>query len=345
MTRVGVVGCGYWGSKHVRVLRELLGGDGVVAVDSSEERLGALARSFPGLVCRTDLVSALNDVDALVIATPPRTHAPLARFAMSEGKHVLIEKPFATSTADAESLVAMAEEAGVVLMAGHTFEYNAAVDVLREQVLTGELGQVHYIDAARLNLGLYQPDVNVIWDLAPHDISIMNYVLGTTPTRVAAWGSRHAHRDLEDVAYVRFEYDEPEVTAQLHVSWLYPNKVRKVTVVGNERMAVYDDLADDERIRVYDKGVIKPDPEALHAPPMSYRYGGIVSPYIAFTEPLSNEDRHFLDCIRTGHTPRTDGYAGLAVVRLLEAANQALREQRVISLQPQSIPQSTALRV
>jgi predicted dehydrogenase len=223
----------------------------------------------------------------------------------------------------------MIEEASVrslTLMVGHTFEYNAAVWKLRELVQSGELGRIYYMDSARLNLGLYQHDVNVVWDLAPHDISIYNYVLGSSPVSVQAWGSRHGYQHLEDVAYLRLLYANPDVTANIHVSWLDPCKVRRTTVVGSVKMAVYNDLASNERIRVFDKGVVPPENGAnLQDYPMSYRYGEIRSPYVAFDEPLYVQDREFVSCVLTGRQPQTHGYNGLAVTRVLEGAELSLQ--------------------
>ena len=206
--RVAVAGCGYWGSKHVRVLHAIDGVDELVLVDGREDRWRSLSHSYKVSRCYPALESALEHVDAVVVATPPSTHVPLALAAIMAGKHVLVEKPLAPTSAGARTLVTAAAAAGVVLMVGHTFEYNPAVRKLAELVRTGELGELYYLDSARLNLGLYQNDVNVILDLAPHDVSIINYVLGRKPVAVQAWASRHAHRRLEDVAYLRLYYDD-----------------------------------------------------------------------------------------------------------------------------------------
>jgi predicted dehydrogenase len=276
-------------------------------------------------------------VDAVVVATPPSTHVAVALEAIAAGKHVLVEKPLATTAAGARHLMNASAEAGVTLMVGHTFEYNAAVRKLRELVRSNELGQLYYLDSARLNLGLYQTDVNVILDLAPHDVSIINYVLGRRPAAVQAWASRHAHRRFEDVAYLRLFYDDfyddQGLSANIHVSWLDPCKVRRLTAVGSKKMAVYDDLATEERIRVLDKGVSPPlEPGNLAQPPMSYRYGDILVPFVASDEPLEIQDRHFLQCVLTGSTPLTDGENGLAVVEVLEAAQLSLRLGRPVPL-------------
>jgi predicted dehydrogenase len=323
--RVAMVGCGYWGAKHTRVLLGLPEIDYLLLVDPNESHRVALSKSFSQLPHVPDIESALDSVDAVVIATPPRTHAELALAAIDAGKHVLVEKPLATSSMEGEQLVAAAAAASTVLMVGHTFEYNAAVRKLRDLITNDGLGRLHYIDTARLNLGLYQTDVNVLWDLAPHDISIINFLLGVPPTYVQAWGSRHAHALLEDVAFIRLNYEDLNINAHIHVSWLDPSKVRRVTVVGSGKMAVYDDLADEERIRIYDKGVVTPDQEDLGAVPMSYRYGDITSPFIDFPEPLMVQDRHFVECCQTDERPLTDGGNGVAVIRVLEAASASLR--------------------
>ena len=331
--RLGVVGCGYWGSKHVRVLHSIPDVDHVVAVDSREERLAELKREFPAIGVFSRLEDALDAVDAVIVATPPDTHARCAMTAMQAGKSVLVEKPLATSTLDARQMVDTAKNLGVVLAVGHTFEYNAAVWKLRDLLDSEELGSIHYIDSARLNLGLYQSDVNVIWDLAPHDISICNFVLRAKPSRVAAWGSRHAHSFLEDVAHIQLMYDEPAVTANIRVSWLDPCKVRRTTVVGSEKMAVYNDMLADERIRVYDKGVVRAaDPPALTPMPMSYRVGDIQSPYLRFEEPLLVQDREFASCVARSERPPADGENGFAVVQVLEAAQISLRSGRPVYL-------------
>jgi len=331
--RVGVVGVGYWGSKHARVLHTLDGVSEVALIDSRPDRLAALTRTFPFARSYTTLDDALPDLDALVIATPPTTHVPLALRAIAAGKHVLVEKPLATSPAAAAQLVAAAAEQDVVLMVGHTFEYNAAVLRLRELVRSGELGELFYIDSGRLNLGLYQSDVNVIWDLAPHDISIINLLLSTPPSSVQAWGARHAHRRLEDVAYLRLTYDDLSVSANIHVSWLDPCKVRRMTLVGSRKMAVYDDLAPEDRLRIHDKGVdTSADSGDLTQPPISYRYGDITVPFLRAQEPLAVQDGHFARCVLDGTYPQTDGLNGLAVVEVLEALQLALREGRRVEV-------------
>ncbi len=336
--RVALAGCGYWGSKHVRVLHATDGVDELVLVDSLEDRLRNLTRSYKISRCYPALGPALGHVDAVVVATPPSTHVPLALAAIRAGKHVLVEKPLAPTSAGARTLVAAAAAAGVVLMVGHTFKYNPAVRKLAELERTKELGELYYVDSARLNLGLYQNDVNVILDLAPHDISIINYVLGRKPVAVQAWASRHAHRRLEDVAYLRLYYDDCSndrgLSANIHVSWLDPCKVRRITAVGSKKMAIYDDLAAEERIRVLDKGVcLPPEGDDLTQPPMSYRYGDIIVPFVSPDEPLAVQDRHFVECIVNAARPLTDGEDGVAVVEALEAAELSRRLGRPVLLE------------
>jgi len=307
------------------VLQQISGVSSVVVVDPRPECRNSLTSSATGLVTFATLKEALPHVDAVAIAAPPAHHASLTRQALLAGKHVLVEKPMTMSAASAERLIEVAAERELTLMVGHTFEYSPAVWTLRDLIDSGELGQIYYIDSARLNLGLYQTDINVVWDLAPHDVSIINYLLRSTPTMVQAWGARHAQRCQEDVAYLQLSYQDMALQAQIHVSWLDPCKVRRMTIVGSRKMAVYDDLADEGRVRIYDKGVVVPPQEDPRNPPMSYRHGGILSPFISMQEPLIVQDQHFLECVRSGQRPISDGHSGLAVVRVLEAASQALR--------------------
>jgi predicted dehydrogenase len=322
--RVGIVGCGYWGSKHVRVMSSLRSVSEVAVIDPNPRTREAMLTAFPASRAFADLDSALPHVDALVVAVPPRNHAEVALKGLRNGKHVLVEKPLATSSAEARLLVSEARRMNAVLMVGHTFEFNPAVRELRKRLDRGELGELYYIQSARLNLGLYRSDVNVVWDLAPHDISIFNYLLRSTPTTVTAWGASHA-ADVEDLAFVRLDYEERGVTGYVHISWLEPKKVRRVTLVGSEKMAVYNDLL-EESLRIFDRGVerINREPPS-HERPLSYRYGDIISPHIPVEEPLTLEDRHFIDCIRSGTVPETDGRDGLSVIAVLEAIDKSMR--------------------
>jgi predicted dehydrogenase len=245
---------------------------------------------------------------------------------LQAGLHTLVEKPLATSVAVAEALVKTAEASGLSLMAGHTFQYNAAVWKLKQLVSSGELGRILYIDTARLSLGRYQSDCNVIWDLAPHDISIVSYLLGEFPEKVSAWAQRNVGAVQADVAYLRLDFPSA-APAFIHVSWLDPNKVRRLTVVGGRKMVVYNDLCDNERIRIYDMGVDVaeiPEGPAPYEMPFTYRTGDIISPYVQFVEPLLVQDTHFIDCVKTGNPPETPGECGLEVVKVLEATDEAL---------------------
>jgi predicted dehydrogenase len=333
--RVAVVGYGYWGSKHVRVLSSTPGVD-VTVVDANRDRLAEAMANFPSARLATDLLDVLDDLDAVVIATPPASHAGIAMQCIQAGRHVLVEKPLTTSVEDACMLVDAAATRGVHLMVGHTFEYNSAVWKLRELVSSGTLGRILYVDTARLSLGRYQNDVNVVWDLAPHDISIVSFVLDELPSTAAVWAHSNFGGPHADVAYLRFEFEQARTQAFVHVSWLNPNKIRRVTVVGEKMMAVYDDMSDNERIRIYDIGVdidSIDDPTAAHAMPVTYRTGDIISPYVPFNEPLLVQDEHFLDCIRTGRRPRTPGERGLDIVRVLAATDSETSAQAAARFQ------------
>jgi predicted dehydrogenase len=323
--RVAVVGYGYWGSKHMRVLSSMPGVH-VTIVEQVPERIAEARRSYPAAESAHRLDDVLQRVDAVVVATPPSAHAEIALQALRHGRHALVEKPLATTVDDAQEMVDSAAANGVHLMVGHTFEYNAAVWKLKEIIDAGELGRILYIDAARLSLGKYQRDCNVIWDLAPHDISIASFLLDEVPRTAWVWAKRHVGHRHADVAYLRLDFERAATHAFVHVSWLDPRKVRRVTVVGERKMAVYDDMSDNERIWVYDIGVDPADPDdhgESHAMPVSYRTGDIVSPYVQFNEPLLVQDSHFIECIRTGAKPNTSGERGLDIVRVLAATDVA----------------------
>lgn len=326
---VAVVGYGYWGSKHVRVL-STMPDVAVTVVDSDERRVAEAIAYYPSVhTTATSVEDVLDRVDAVLVATPPGSHYAVAVQALRAGKHVLVEKPLATSVHDAEALVAAAASNAVELMVGHTFEYNPAVRQLRDIIQMGQLGRVLYVDSARLSLGLYQRDVNVIWDLAPHDISIVSFLLDELPVSTSVWARRNIGRWREDVAYLRLDF--PGTHAFVHVSWLNPDKVRRTTVVGERRMAVYDDMSDNERIRIYDIGVDPGDidnPHMAHEMPVSYRTGDIISPFVPFREPLMVQDREFVDSIRTGVRSATPGERGLDIVRVLAATDVALATGR-----------------
>jgi predicted dehydrogenase len=331
--RVAVVGVGYWGTRHLRVLRSAAGVTEVIGVDQRFTRTSSESPEIDrGITTYSCIEDALPHVDAVIIATPPSSHASLGLKAIESGKHVLVEKPMAPTTDAALHLIQAARMADVCLMPGHTFQHNAAVHKLRELVHTGQLGRLFYLDCERLNLGLYQTDVNVILDLAPHDISIANFILGSRPTTITAWASRNVHPEHEDVAYLRLDYADLGMRANIHVSWLSPEKVRRITAVGAKRMAVYNDMAEDERIRVYDKSAMPPSEADGPLSQVAYHLGDIVSPFVAFAEPLAVQDQHFIDCIINGSPPSVDGTSGLAVVQALECAQLSLREGRPVAM-------------
>ena len=324
--RLGVIGVGYWGPQIVRNLYEMANVQLVAVADMKAERLDFVRSHYPNVktfASHTQLLEA--DVDAVVISTPIHTHHRIAVEALSAGKHIMVEKPLAASKVEALEVIELARKKGLVAMVGHTFLYNPAVQELRRLVGDGELGRIYYVDAARLNLGLFQRRANVIWDLAPHDISILMYVLGTNPIAVSARGSTCVQDDVHDVAYLELIF-EGGVSGHVHVSWLDPAKVRRITVVGDQKMAVYNDVSLVEKIRVYDTGVGTPITNSFGEFQMSYRHGQVTIPYITWQEPLRLECEHFVECVRTGADPRTDAMQGLAVVSVLEAATESLQQ-------------------
>jgi predicted dehydrogenase len=323
--RVAVLGCGYWGANLIRNFHALPGSRLVALADPRPERRAHMTAHYPDARVVEDHRQALSaDVDAVAIATPPASHAALCLEALAAGKHVLVEKPMATSIADADAMIAAASAAGRTLMVGHTFEYNPAVELLGRLVAAGELGRIYYVYSTRVNLGLFQPDVNVVWDLAPHDLSILAGVLGRGPDQVRAWGHVCVQPGRADVAWLHLSYG-PELCAQVHVSWLDPCKVRRVTVVGDRKMVVYDDLEPLDKIKIYDRGVeVPPYTDSFGAFQLSYRYGDVRAPRLEWEEPLRVECAHFVRCALEGSPPRTDGASGRRVVAALSAADLSL---------------------
>ena len=295
--------------------------------DLDPERMERLKRLYPAVRCATDYRELLDDpaVDAVSICTPVHTHYPLASAALDAGKHVLLEKPLTDSVESAARLVKRAEEQGRVLQVNHTFVYSPAVQKIRSIIDSGEIGDLLYLDSVRVNLGLFQPDVNVIWDLAPHDVSIMNYLIDRPARWVSAVASTH-YGEHENQAYVTVSYDEVLI-GHIHVNWLAPVKLRQTLIGGSKRMIVYDDLEPSEKIRVYEKGVtLNSDPESRMRARVDYRVGDMFAPHIDNTEPLEQLCRSFLDAIEFGIRPASDGAAGLEVVRVLEAAQESIRK-------------------
>ena len=325
--RVGVIGYGYWGPNLVRNLVELPGFDVSVVSDRRPQRLAQVRQRHPLVKTTTDCneIFASPDIDAVVIVTPVSTHFDLAMEALRAGKHVLVTKPLASTSEQGARLIETAAEENRVLMVDHTFIYTGAVRRIKE--LIGRLGHLYYYDSVRVNLGLFQHDVNVLWDLAVHDLSIMDYLLGQQPRAVAATGAGHVPGQPVDVAYLTCFFDNNLLTHH-HVNWLAPVKVRRTLIGGDRQMIVYDDLEPSEKVKVYDKGItLNGDQEELYQSLVGYRTGDMWAPQVSLTEGLHVEVQHFLDCIRRGARPMTDGEAGLRVIRILEAATESLAER------------------
>ncbi len=328
MIGIGVIGCGYWGAHLVRNVAGLPGARLVAVSDLSPARLDDVRRRHPALTVETDPHALLADprIDAVMVATPAATHHALALAALSAGKHVLVEKPLATRAGKARQLIDEADRRGLVLMAGHTFVYSGAVRALRELIAGGELGTVHAYDSVRVNLGQFQPDVNVLWDLAVHDLAILDFVFDERPVAVSATGMGHVAGQPEDVAFATLFF-AGSLIAHLHVSWLAPVKLRRTQVSGSRRMVVYDDLEPRDKLRLYDKGITVSGDGNGGPTVVGYREGAVSALELDAAEPLGTEVQHFLDCIEQGRTPLSDGRCGLRVVSLLEAAEHSLRQR------------------
>jgi len=324
---VGVIGCGYWGPNLLRNLSQLPISRVKYCCDMEDARLNHMKALYPQVTATKRFQDLIEDpeVQGVAIATPVSTHYPIAKACLEGGKHVLVEKPLAGSIAEAEDLNRIAESKGLILFAGHTFVYNAAVQKMKELVEAGELGEIFYVSSVRVNLGLFQEDINVIWDLAPHDISILNYIFGREPVTVSTFARSYIRPGIEDVAFVVLQYPRG-VVAHIHVSWLDPCKIRRTTLVGSKKMLVYDDTSTLEKIRVYDKGVtIQPHYDTFGEFQLAYRFGDIVVPKINDVEPLKVECAHFIECIRDGSSPQSNGRAGLAVVKVVERACESAK--------------------
>lgn len=324
---IAVIGCGYWGPNLIRNFNQIPSCNMSICCDLEDSRLDRIRGLYSSVKNTKNHEEILNDpeIDAVAIATPVFTHFNLGKQCLLHGKHVLIEKPIASSSSECLELICLAEEREKVLMVGHTFEYAAAVNKIKKIIENGDLGEIFYITITRANLGLFQPDINVIWDLAPHDISMIIYILGVEPHSVNAQGKAHYRSGIEDVATITLNFPNG-VIAFLHNSWLDPNKIRRTTIVGSKKMLVYDDVETQEKIKIYDKGVEAPPYyDTFGEFQFSYRYGDIYSPRIEDYEPLRKECEHFLECIRENRRPRSDGHSGLRVVSVLEAANRSLK--------------------
>jgi predicted dehydrogenase len=325
---IATIGCGYWGPNLIRNCVEIPLISVEAVADLDWERLNHVHTRYPGIPLVTDDYTELFDagIDAVIVSTPPETHFEIVSACLERGLHVLVEKPLATSSIEARQLIDLAERHGRTLMVGHTFEYNPAVRALAEAVAGGELGRVHYIDAVRVGLGLFHPSLNVIWDLAPHDVSILIHILGEAPESVSTRGLACVQDAIEDVAYVTLNFPSG-IMAHIRLSWLDPSKTRRITVVGDKKMIVYDDVEVHEKLKFYDKRVdtIRRT-DTFGDFQFAYHYGSIVSPYVHFEEPLRLECLHFAESILQGTPPLTDGWNGLRVVEVIEAAQRSLAE-------------------
>ena len=328
MLRVGIIGYGYWGPNLVRNFQEFDGSVVTMVTDLNADRLKLVRNRYSTMkttVEHRELFDS-DEVDAVVVATPVHTHFDLAMAALQAGKHVLVEKPLTQTSEQARTLIAEARRRSLVLMVDHTFIYTGAVRKLREMVSGGELGNIYYYDSRRVNLGLFQPDVSVIWDLAVHDLAIMAYVFPQRPLAVSATGIGHVPGKPENVAYLSV-YLEAQMMAHINVSWLSPVKVRQTLIGGDRRMIVYDDLEPSEKIKVYDKGIELSTRESIYATLVGYRTGDMWAPKLDATEALNREAQHFVHCVETGAAPESGGEAGLYVVGLLEAATRSMAER------------------
>ena len=323
-TRVAVIGLGYWGPNLVRNLQEVPGVEVACVCDSRLETLAHIGRRYPTVRAVTDVEAVFGDdtIDAVAIATPVATHGPLALAALQAGKHVFVEKPLAASVAEAEELVELADRLGLVLMVGHTFLYSPPVNYVRELVQSGRLGSVYFISMSRVNLGIHQQDVSVVWDLGPHDFSILRYWLDESPVWVSAASRACVMAEKSDVAFINLGFPSGTI-AHVELSWLAPSKLRRTTVVGSRQMVVYDDTS-PEPVRIFDTGVVFSHPETFGEYQLSYRTGDIVSPSLEPAEPLLLEMTDFCSAIRDGVVPRSSGRLGLEVVHVIDAVDRSL---------------------
>jgi predicted dehydrogenase len=327
VVRMGVVGFGYWGPNIVRNLNALDRCHLMSVCDTNANALKRAQKNYPGLHVTTDVTDVLRapDIDAVAIVTPVWTHFDLAKAALENGKHVFVEKPFTSNSAQASELIELAARKNLRIMVDHTFLFSGAVRKIKQLVDDGTVGPLYYFDSTRVNLGLFQHDVSVVWDLAPHDLSIMDHIIGQTPEAVVATGGKHLNH-LADMAFITV-YFPGNVTAHINVNWLSPVKVRTTLIGGRDKMLVWNDLEPDEKVRVYDKGVQITNGQGVYDLLVSYRSGDVWAPKVESTEALSLELGYFVNCVLEGKTPSNDGEAGLRIVRLLESAEQSLNNR------------------
>ena len=333
MLNIAVIGCGYWGPNLIRNFNSLSGCNLKIVCDTDLERLAHMKILYPQAETTTNFEKAIKntDIDAVTIATPVHLHFEMAKKVLLAGKHVFIEKPMASSTRECEELIELAERRKLILMVGHTFIYSTPIRKIKEIVNSGELGELQYISARRLNLGLLQKDINVAWDLAPHDISIILYILDQGPVSVNCQGKSHIADGIEDVTNMTLNFSNGTF-ATIQSSWLDPNKIRETVFVGKKKMLVYNDLESTEKIKIYDKRVeVPPHYDSFGEFQYSYHYGDIHSPYLKLAEPLKVECQHFLDCIESGIKCESSGIEGLEVVQILEAASASLKKDGAVT--------------
>ena len=327
MINVGVIGVGYWGPNIIRNFDSCNQTRMVIASDLKPERLAFIQKKHPALKATADYREIINDpaIDAVAICTPVFTHYELAKEALLAGKHVFLEKPMTSTSQQAEELVNLAAQKRLTLMLDHTFIYTGAVQLIKKLVDAGEIGDIYYFDSVRINLGLFQHDVNVIWDLAPHDISIMDHFLQLKPESVVATGADHVGKGHEDVAYLTV-YFPNNIIAHIHANWLSPVKIRQTLIAGTKKMIVWDDNLPNDKIKIYDSGItVNRTKDEIYDTLIQYRTGDMWAPKVPLTEALSLEVNHFAECIQSGATPLTDGVAGLNVVRILEASEKSIK--------------------
>ena len=325
--KFGVIGYGYWGPNIVRNLQSLTGTELVTVCDKSYVSRKRLHKACPNVSVRADAAEVLgsSEVDAVAIVTPVWTHFELAKAALENGKHVFVEKPFTTNSAQAEELIELAVRNKLQIMVDHTFLFTGAVKKIKQLLQQEELGKLYYYDSTRVNLGLFQHDVNVVWDLAPHDLSIMDYLIESRPEALVATGQKHLN-GLEDVAFITLYFPD-NVIAHINVNWLSPVKIRTTLVGGEKKMLVWNDLEADEKVKVYDKGVDVRNREGLYELLVNYRSGDMWAPQLEQIEALRSELAYFVECISSGNAPFNDGMAGLRIVKMLEAANESLSKR------------------
>lgn len=329
MINIGLIGYGYWGPNLARNFTDAPGGRVAAVSDLRPDRVAIAQARYPSIKATSDYRELINDpaIDAILIATPVSSHFELAMLALQGGKHVLVEKPLAATSEQATRLIETAAQRQRVLMVDHTFIYTGAVRKIKELISSDSLGDIYYYDSVRVNLGLFQHDVNVIWDLAVHDLSIMDFILPARPVAVSATGMSHVPDRPENIAYLTLFFED-RLIAHIHVNWLAPVKIRRSLIGGSRKMIVYDDLEPSEKVKVYDKGItVNGSPESIYQMLIGYRAGDMWAPQLDLTEALRTEVGHFIECLERGEQPITDGEAGLRVVRILEAAARSLKQR------------------